>query len=354
MRLPCAKPARLNSLGRSARLKPLMSGSPAADPRALRIAKAVNRGRRGKIVETYAPAKADLLSAEQRRAWEQDGFFLLRGAVETETCAEIDADVIRRVRHMAEHGKPVDGLRVTGGSFSIPEENFRHQVDEPEDKISKLYNLHREDLFRHLARNPALATVAAGILGPDVDIFNSQYIFKNPGAWGQPWHQDSLYFMFDRFPQVGVWLATSEATVENGCLFVLPGSHREPVHEHLADSRPDANLGYLEIRDHDFTGEVPVLMQPGDVLVFHSFLMHRSADNTSDDRRTAVVYHYGPMGTRHQGMPSPTVDWMPVVRGGEPVPVGTHNPWHGWRPRLQLRIGTWLHRLQQLFGRSRS
>lgn len=324
------------------------------DEKAERLAAFANRGRRRKVVESYEPVAPERLTPEQRRSWEEDGYFVMRGLVPAETCARIDADVIARVREMDASGSSMDSLKVSGGSFTVAEENFLHEVEKPEDKISKLYNLHREDLFRHLSRSPDLATILSGLLGPDVDVFNSQYIFKNPGAWGQPWHQDSLYFQFDRFPQVGIWLATSEATVENGCLFVAPGSHREPLHKHLADSRPGANLGYLEIRDYDFADAVPVLMQPGDVLVFHSFLMHRSVDNQSRSRRTAVVYHYGAAGTRHLGMRSPTVDWMPAVRDGAAVPPGTHQPWQQWRNRLQLGIGVGIFRLQRLFKRSRA
>lgn len=326
-----------------------MTASASTDDRAERLAAHVNRGRRSKTVASYAPARPDLLTREQCRAWEEEGYFILRGLVPKDVCAEIDADVIGRVRDMAANGHAIDALRVSGASFTVAEENFLHDVDKPEDKTSKLYNLHREVPYRALARRRDLAMLISGLLGPDVDIFNSQYIFKNPGAWGQPWHQDSLYFQFNRFPQVGVWLATSEATAENGCLCVMPGSHREPVHKHFPDSRADANLGYVEIRDYDFSGAVPVLMEPGDVLIFHSFLMHRSADNTSVGRRTAVVYHYGQAGTRQTGLPSPTVDWMAVVRSGEPVPTGAGGPLEGLRLRLQLGLGVSLYRLRQLF-----
>ena len=78
---------------------------------------------------------------------------------------------------------------------------------------------------------------------------------------------------------------------------MLPGSHREPVHAHVPDARPDAQLGYVEIVDHDMGDEEPVLMDPGDLLLFDSHLMHRSTDNESDGLRAAMVYHYTPTGT---------------------------------------------------------
>ena len=147
-----------------------------------------------------------------------------------------------------------------------------------------------------------MTSIAASVLGTDdLDCFLSQFIFKNPGAWGQPWHQDSHYFLFGPHnggrPIVGLWLAVTEATLENGCLHVIPGSHREPVHEHVDDRRPGANYGYREIVDFDFSASIPVTMNPGDLLVFDSHLMHRSTDNVSSDIRAAMVYHCARTGT---------------------------------------------------------
>ena len=86
---------------------------------------------------------------------------------------------------------------------------------------------------------------------------------------------------------------------------MLPGSNHEPVHEHVPDRRPSANYGYVEIVDHDMDAAEPVLMQPGDLLVFDSHLMHRSTDNTSDGIRAAMVFHCCVAGTRDVG-DSPT------------------------------------------------
>ena len=78
---------------------------------------------------------------------------------------------------------------------------------------------------------------------------------------------------------------------------MLPGSHTEPVHTHVPDRRPGANYGYFEIVDHDMSASEPVLMDPGDLLVFDSHLMHCSTDNESDGIRAAMVYHYAVAGT---------------------------------------------------------
>jgi phytanoyl-CoA hydroxylase len=90
---------------------------------------------------------------------------------------------------------------------------------------------------------------------------------------------------------------------------VLPGSHREPVHEHVPDRRPGANYGYVEIVDHDMAAAEPVLMDPGDLLLFDSHLMHRSTDNRSDGIRAAMVFHYAATGTVGAG---PVNDFVTV------------------------------------------
>jgi len=292
---------------------------PTADEARRRFADAANQAA-GLPAPPVDAADPDRLGRDIAERWAHDGYLVLRGAVEAELVAAVDEQAIDLVRRLDADGEDVGGYRLGERSLTVPEPNLRRPGARPEDRVSKLFNLHRAGASRAVSRHPAVVDVLVGILGPDVDCVNSQFIFKNPGAWGQPWHQDSLYFSFDRSPQVGVWLATSEATPENGCLHVLPGSHVEPLHEHVPDRRPGANLGYLEIVDHDFRGEVAVAMSPGDVLVFHSFLMHRSGDNRTDGRRTALVHHHAATGTRWLGPPSGTVDPVPVAAAGRPLP----------------------------------
>ena len=206
----------------------------------------------------------------------------------------------------------------------LPESNKAGQpVAHPEDATSKVFKLHRDTVFAAFAHSAPVVDLVAELIAPDIDVFLSQFIFKTPGAWGQPWHQDSFYFPFDPArPVVGVWLAVTEATLRNGCLHVLPGSHTEPVHTHVPDRRPGANYGYYEIVDHDTAAAEPVLMEPGDLLVFDSHLMHRSTDNESAGIRAAMVYHYAAAGTvDHTDDFFPSInDWVPARRRGLPTP----------------------------------
>ncbi|MBW2446936.1 MAG: phytanoyl-CoA dioxygenase family protein [Deltaproteobacteria bacterium] len=258
------------------------------------------------------------LTPAMSESWDRDGFILLPGFAESSLLEAMEARVVELVRAAAS-GKSI------GDAYVVKETKLAAVAVEPEDELAKLFRIHRDEkLFRDFLSNEALLVVLESLLGPDIDCFLSQFIAKRPGALGQPWHQDSFYFPFDRGPQVGLWLAVTEARRDNGPLWVVPGSQVEPIHEVVPDARPDALLGYVEIVDYDTSGEIPVLMQPGDLLVFHSHLFHRSTDNTSDISRLAMVYHLASGGTVDQsqerwGYTPPNTDWLPVRRDGRSV-----------------------------------
>lgn len=247
--------------------------------------------------------------------WDDDGFVKVEGFAERAVGDAMLDDVVGLARAAA-------GTWEAEGTLVMPEANLAGVGGRPEQTTSKIFRLHRRPAFAEFIRAAEVVDILVDHLGDDVDCFLSQFIFKNPGAWGQPWHQDSYYFPFEPArPIIGLWLAVSEATLANGCLHVVPGSHTDPVHDHVPDRRPGANYGYVEIVDHDMSTSVPVLMSPGDLLVFDSHLMHRSTDNESGDIRAAMVFHFAAAGTDDRteavsGSPSVINDWVPVVRRG--------------------------------------
>jgi ectoine hydroxylase-related dioxygenase (phytanoyl-CoA dioxygenase family) len=250
------------------------------------------------------------LTDDQRAAFAENGFVRIDGFTDPaagDAMLERVVDLVRR----ADRGEDVDPALV------MMETQAGFDGRPVEDRVGKVFRLVRNPVFAEFVARPEVVGLVQDLLGTErVSTFLSQFIFKNPGAWGQPWHQDSYYFPFEPpRPVVGVWLAVTEATLANGCLHVLPGSHREPVHEHVPDRRPGAQYGYVEIVDYDMAASVPVLMQPGDLLLFDSHLMHRSTDNGSDGLRAAMVYHYAPSATvdRTEELRGYTInDWIDI------------------------------------------
>ena len=258
------------------------------------------------------------LSQIQKQSWNEKGFILIPNFFPEDKCIEINQTVVDIVRSMAGNSEEFNHAYIDQGHIGIREMKPSQKIENIEDEMSKVFRLHQTGIFNEFIKRDDLLNIVEDILGENIDCFLSQFIFKNPGAWGQPWHQDSSYFPFDRAPQVGAWLATSAATKENGCLVILPGSHKEVIHEHLPDDRPGSNYGYTEIKDHDFKKEMPLFLNTGDLLLYHSFLMHKSYDNKSNNRRTAMVYHFAETGTDFGELDSPTNEWISVRGKGLP------------------------------------
>ena len=170
------------------------------------------------------------MSQAQLMSWNNDGYILIPNFLNEEDCDAMDKEVLKIINNIIPEGSAFSHAYAGDGHIAIREMKPSPNAKRIEDEISKLFRIHSKGVFNDFIHKKLLGDILEDILGPDVDCFLSQYIFKNPGAWGQPWHQDSSYFPFDREPQVAAWLATSEATLENGCLVVLPGSHLSLIH----------------------------------------------------------------------------------------------------------------------------
>ena len=244
----------------------------------------------------------------QLEQWERDGYFIVPGLFDPAESAALIGAAIELAR------RPPEGI------LPLPEGNVWAGARAPEHSVAKVFRLHTRAPFDTVALDPRVLDLVGTILGPDFDLFLSQFIFKWPEAYGQPWHQDSFYFPYRPDRQVGVWIAANRATIANGCLWVLPGSQVEPVHEHVADDRPNATQAYTKIVDHDMSAKIPVEMEPGDVLVFDSHLMHMSTDNATDELRAALVCHYSVAGTEIvHDYAEHVAAWMPARRDGAEV-----------------------------------
>jgi phytanoyl-CoA hydroxylase len=265
-----------------------------------------------------------MLTPQQHADWQRDGFILIRNFVEARVGQAMSDELIAAIRGQARPEGDSKALWETPEGLFIQQEaqaetgTVTGQM--PEDIVAKAFNPHLFGTAGAFAVSAACGEIVEALLGTKASVFQSMFILKNPGAWGQPWHQDAFYFDFDTKLQIGLWLAISEATLENGCLSVLPGSHTFPIQDHGPDKRAGSNYGYREVDVSTNDKAVPILMQPGDLLVFHSHLLHKSVDNLGVARREAMVLHYAPTDTKNLADPKlraihdKIYRWRPVER----------------------------------------
>jgi hypothetical protein len=152
------------------------------------------------------------------------------------------------------------------------------------------------DDFLDFGTNRDLGGLLRQLVGPNVLMWGSQ-LFCKPPAIGMaiPWHQDGEYWPIRPLANVSAWIAIDPATRENGCLRVIPGSHRAGLRPHVLDDRENLALDQTVAPEHlDEDRAVDLELEPGQLVLFDVFLMHGSNANTSGNRRAGLVYRYMP------------------------------------------------------------
>jgi phytanoyl-CoA hydroxylase len=207
------------------------------------------------------------------------------------------------INTMAGVAKNYRGIRVTkpGTNFSIQFEAgvdpMAVAVEEAELKYRKLGDYDREhETFEALVTHKRVKGFLEQLIGQEVVLKNSMALAKPPFIGSEkPWHQDNAYFDYLPLELLGtVWIAVDDATLENGCMHVLPGQHRRgPLrHHHTTDCEI--------VSDRiDPTQAVPVPLAAGGIMLFSAMLPHQTPPNQTASRRRALQFQYRGVDT-HQ------------------------------------------------------
>lgn len=145
-----------------------------------------------------------------------------------------------------------------------------------------------------LATHSRVLDVVEALIGPDILLYDVEYIIKEPHAPAHvTWHQDLTYWGLSDDAQVSLWLALSPATVESGCMRMIPGSHKlgRLAHETTLD---DTNvlLQGQKVSGVDEKQAVACSLRPGQASFHHGWTLHASWPNTSTDRRIGLNAQY--------------------------------------------------------------
>ena len=218
------------------------------------------------------------LSASQKAQYDQDGYIIVRNFLDAPEVALL-------------YGLATGDNVLRNNAFEFKDQSGKHT------KLT-LWFTPGDDTFGLLTRSERMVHAAQTLLGEgEVCHFHSKLMQKEPktgGAW--EWHQDYGYWYKNGFlypdAMLSIMVALTEATKENGCLQVLKGSHKMGRFEHLfAGEQQGADMPFVE-EALKICERVYVELNPGDILFFHSNLLHMSEANLSDKPRWSLISAY--------------------------------------------------------------
>jgi phytanoyl-CoA hydroxylase len=255
-----------------------------------------------------------MLDAKQLDSWDRDGFLVVEDVVDRATCAALvaraeelvdafdpDALGVRSIFTTNEQARHSDDYFLDSGdkvSFFFEEEAFDDAGRLRQAKalsINKIgHALHDLDpVFGPFSHSAALGSVAESLGLHDPRVLQSMYIFKQPRIGGEVnCHTDHTFLWTDPASCVGFWFALQDATLENGCMWALPGGHHLPARSRFR--RAAAGGTTMEVLDpepYPTEGLVPLEAPAGTMVVLHGLLPHLSGPNRSDRSRHAYTLH---------------------------------------------------------------
>ncbi|UUZ84086.1 phytanoyl-CoA dioxygenase family protein [Paenibacillus sp. P26] len=233
------------------------------------------------IAEDRIPTLQDLTEAHVKQFWDR-GYLVVDQAL---TPDEVDRSIEAIMDILAG--------RSTGSKIQfVRPRSELHSLEEIELAARKVYDYTDHEPRPHaIAYHEAIMEAMEKLLGEKAKVAQDQALLKPPtGGAEKPWHQDMAYgaLAYDK-SVIGLWIALDPAELDNGCMHVIPYSHRDGGVPHYAVR--DWRLCDLAVQvDRD----VAVPLKPGGVLIFSGLLHHGTPPNFSAKRRRALQFHYAP------------------------------------------------------------
>jgi ectoine hydroxylase-related dioxygenase (phytanoyl-CoA dioxygenase family) len=224
------------------------------------------------------------ITTEQARSFNEKGFFALADAIDADTIARVIAEIDPREAKVEEFVRAQPGKRL--------------MIAEA-DGISFTIHLVRHSQFLcEFSAAQVFADLSHDLIGPDVRLYWDQAVYKKPEYPKHfPWHQDNGYTFIEPQAYLTCWIALTDATLDNGCPWVIPGGHLRGTLKHRT-----SEAGYF-CREEDGPEATPVPIRAGSIVVFSSLTPHRTGPNVTRDVRKTYILQYAPDGARISGGP---------------------------------------------------
>ena len=245
------------------------------------------------------------LSEQQVKQFQKDGVLIVEDL--------LDEAEVQTLRKRAEWVASGQASHISRGQLQVEPRVAKGELgaDTYADSLRKMSHLaFHDEVFQAHARTPKVLDVIESLLGPDLKLYQDQLFMKPPKVGSrQGYHQDMpLGFYIDPPDMVTCWAALDDSTEENGCLRMLPGTHRFGVID-----RAEWEAYEKKALDGRLPEERLLVMKAGSCSFHHGLILHCSQPNLSDRRRRGYATHYVSARCRYTGPPDKN-DAM-LVRG---------------------------------------
>ncbi|MEO0707134.1 MAG: phytanoyl-CoA dioxygenase family protein [Cyanobacteria bacterium J06649_5] len=227
-----------------------------------------------------APFDVDKSFAE---AFEDQGYCVIRGFLSSEEAAGLIEEI--------KNAETIDGVSgLNKGTLTF---------------YSGVYYCSKK--LQAFVSQPKVVNFLKQIIGPNFWVRWDQAVAKGPGSGTFPWHQDNAYNNL-KDGHYQLWVALTATTRDNGGLWVVPGSHKHPL--------PHKQIDNHMVCQEGITGPVFIDAEPGDIILFSSYLLHSTTPNITQATRWAYVIEYMSCDHFDPGIRAP---YFVVSQGGEPT-----------------------------------
>jgi phytanoyl-CoA hydroxylase len=205
-----------------------------------------------------------------KTAYDRDGFVIVRSFLTPADFAELCANLDRYIREVV----PV-----------LPDSDAFFLDESRPETLKQLQHMGRDPFFREYTKHPAWVALARALVGEEAGAQEPEWFNKPPGTHSPtPPHQDNYYFNLEPPNVVTLWLALDPVDDDNGCLRYVAGSHRRGLRPHGRSNILGFSQGITDYGPDDSSREVPIHLQPGDVVAHHGATIHRAEPNRSATR----------------------------------------------------------------------
>ena len=266
------------------------------------------------------------ITPKQAEQYRRDGFLTLENFVSGDACdllkvraeelvSQFDPQGLISIFSTREQSRVADDYFLTSGdkirfffeeAAFLPDGSLKQAKEKSINKIG--HALHELDsVFRDFSRTADIRNLVSDLQISSPLLIQSMYIFKQPNIGGEvSCHQDSTFLYTEPFELVGLWFAIEDATIENGCLWALPGGHMLGLKSRWVRT-PQGRMEFQTLQTPDWPENKlrPLEVKKGALVVLHGLLPHKSLANRSATSRHTYTLHVMSGNVRY-----PSDNWL--------------------------------------------